>query len=79
MEKFAAAGDVAGMERAMARQKQAENRLAAAVFFERAGLALAAGRTAAAFKMPYATARPNIAAAEKERALLLATMAKGKK
>ena len=79
VEKFAAAGDVAGMERAMARQKQAENMLAAAVFFERAGLALAAGRTAAAFKMPYATARPNIAAAEKERALLLATMAKGKK
>jgi hypothetical protein len=81
VEKYAASGDVAGMERALKRQRRAEGVLAFATFMERAGLLFAIGRTGAALKMPYATTRPyvDMPAAERERALLLSTIEKNKK
>lgn len=78
VEKYAAAGDVAGMQRALERQKQAEQLLVAAEVFQRLGLAIAGGRAVGALKTPYAAVRPNIAAAERERALLLDAIEKSR-
>jgi hypothetical protein len=79
VERYAAAGDVAGMQRALQRQKAAETRLLAFETARSAGLGLAGGRVLAGMKMPYRHIRPNIAAAEEERALLLAAIEKSKK
>lgn len=78
IEKYAKAGDLAGVKRAQAQLEEAENMVALATAARNLGLGIAGGRAVAALKMPYAPVRPNInmAAAEDEQALLLSKMKK---
>lgn len=78
VDKYAAEGDLAGVQRALQKQQQAEFALSAAIFMERAGVAIAAGRFVGGLKNPYATVRPDVASAERERALLLSAIEKSR-
>jgi len=78
VDRYAAQGDVAGMQRALENQRQAEFALAGAIFMERAGQAIAAGRFIGGLKNPYTAVRPDIASAERERALLLSAIEKSR-
>jgi hypothetical protein len=78
VERYAAAGDVAGMQRALSAQKSAENRLVAFEFARSAGLGLAGGRIIAGMKMNYVPVRPDVSRAEQERSLLLTAIEKSR-
>lgn len=66
-----AAVDADPSEANLARLERARDMVKITETLQRIGLGLAVGRAGAAFKTPYASARPNIAGAEAERALLL--------
>lgn len=76
VEKYAAAGDVAGMQRALKKQQSAEVMHSMFVMARNAGLLLSVSRVTAGLKKPYAKPTPDIAAAERERALVLQSMKK---
>lgn len=78
VEKFAAAGDSAGLERALADLEAQRNWLAMWQAGQRMGAMMVAGGALKPLSKPYATARPNVNVAEKESALLLAAMNKSK-
>lgn len=76
VERFAAAGDEAGLQRASASLQQAKNMYAIASAFERAGYAYAATRMVAGLKDPYKFVRPDIKAYEKEASSLRTAISK---
>jgi GNAT superfamily N-acetyltransferase len=76
VERYAEAGDVAGMQRALKQQKDAETMRNLFIVAERAGLLLSASRITAGLSKPYAKVAPDIAAAERERALVLQALKK---
>jgi hypothetical protein len=76
VERFALAGDEAGLQRASASLQQAKNMYAIASAFERAGYAYAATRMVAGLKDPYKFVRPDIKAYEKEASSLRTAISK---
>jgi hypothetical protein len=76
VERFAAAGDEAGLQRASANLQQAKNMYAIALAFERAGYAYAGTRMLAGLKDPYKFVRPDIKGYEEEASSLRTAMNK---
>jgi hypothetical protein len=76
VERFAAAGDEAGLQRASANLQQAENMYAIALAFERAGYAYAGTRMLAGLKDPYKFVRPDIKGYEEEASSLRTAISK---
>lgn len=71
IERYAAEGDTAGLERALNEKAAIENWIMGLETAQRVGVGVAGGRALGALKMPYARPQPNVAGAEAERALLL--------
>jgi hypothetical protein len=76
VERFAAKGDEAGLQRASANLQQAKNMYAIALAFERAGYAYAGTRMLAGLKDPYKFVRPDIKGYEEEASSLRTAMNK---
>jgi hypothetical protein len=76
VERFAAKGDEAGLQRASANLQQAKNMYAIALAFERAGYAYAGTRMLAGLKDPYKFVRPDIKGYEAEASSLRTAMNK---
>lgn len=76
VERFAASGDEAGLQRASANLQQAKNMYAIALAFERAGYAYAGTRMLAGLKDPYKFVRPDIKGYEAEASSLRTAMNK---
>lgn len=76
VERFAAEGDEAGLQRASANLQQAKNMYAIASAFERAGYAYAGTRMLAGLKDPYKFVRPDIKGYEAEASSLRTAMNK---
>jgi hypothetical protein len=72
------AADKDPSEANLARLERAKDMVKVAEGVARLGLGFAAGRAGGALKMPYPSARPNIAGAEAERALILEALKKRK-